>query len=81
MRTTTLADDADDVTRYIKELLEEANIYELRDACFLMGEGEWTSKGVEEQHGSLACVHRFHPDLSSVTVAMRAFLHQGRALS
>ena len=48
----------------------------LRDAAVLIAEAPWSTTGVEQGHGSMAMLHRFHPDYSSSTICARALVHQ-----
>ena len=52
----------------------------LRDAVVLIAEASWSTTGVEQGHGSMAMLHRFHPDYSSSTICARALVHQLRNL-
>ena len=52
----------------------------LRDAVALIAEAPWSTTGVEQGHGSMAVLHRFHPDYSSTTICARALAHQLRTL-
>lgn len=62
----------DDTTGYNTQLL--------KDALLLLGEVSWTTCGVEQGHGSVAVVHRLHPDYSVPMLAARSLAHQARAL-
>lgn len=50
------------------------------EALTLLREIHWSSIGVEQAHGSLAVLKRFHPDYTMETLLTRAFVHQFRAL-
>ena len=52
----------------------------LRDAVVLIAEAPWSTTGVEQGHGSMAMLHRFHPGYSSSTICARALAHQLRNL-
>ena len=52
----------------------------LRDAVVLIAEAPWSTTGVEQGHGSMAMLHRFHPDYNSSTICARALVHQLRNL-
>ena len=53
---------------------------QLHEALLLMREVPWSTQGVERSHGSIASVHKFHPQYGFSTLAARAMLHQSRAL-
>jgi hypothetical protein len=81
LKNMELPPTADRTTLKIQCLLKlGVQIEEVIDGVKVMGEAPWTSKGVEEQHGSIAVLHKYHPDLSSSSLAVRAFLHICRAL-
>ena len=68
-------------TRQIQTLLKMGmNQADLEDAILLLGQVGWTTKGVEEQHGSLAHVHRAHPDIDASNLALRSYIHACRVL-
>ena len=46
----------------------------------LLKEVPWTTQTVEQQHGSMAVMHRSHRELTGPSLATRAFLHSIRAL-
>ena len=46
----------------------------------LLRECPWSTKTMEDQHGSMAVTHRHHPDLAGATLACRSFIHSLRAL-
>ena len=52
----------------------------LIDALVLLREAPWSTKPVEEQHGSMAAMHKFHPDLAQGHLALRSFLQSCRFL-
>ena len=54
------------------------NQEDLQDALILLGQVGWTTKGVEEQHGSLAHVHRAHPDIDATNLSLRGYIHACR---
>ena len=53
---------------------------EIHEAVTLLKEVPWSTQGVERSHGSLASLHKYHPQYSLATLAARATLHQCRAL-
>ena len=46
----------------------------------VMAEAPWSTKAVEESHGSLSAVHRLHPDLTGEQFGLRAYMHACRFL-
>ena len=52
---------------------------DIRGAIDLFKEVPWSTQGVERSHGSLASLHKVHPQYSLATLAVRATLHQCRA--
>ena len=81
LRRNALPANADSTTKKIKAMLELSwPVDELIGAVKLFSEVGWTSKAVEDMHGSIAVVHRLHKDLDGSTLALRAFVHACRAL-
>ena len=57
------------------------NRHLLEEACRLMhDEASGTTLAVEQQHGSIAVVHRAHPDLGMRMASIRSYLHMCRFL-
>ena len=52
----------------------------LQDACRVLGECEWSTRCVEQGHGSIACIKKLHPECTGGVLAARAALHQQRAM-
>jgi hypothetical protein len=52
----------------------------LTQAVLLLRHVRWSTLGVEQMHGSLSTVHRFHPELGLRALATRSALHMVRAL-
>ena len=52
----------------------------LAEGVEIFREIPWTTIGVEQQHGSMAVVHRAHEYLSGTMLSTRAFLHAARLL-
>lgn len=52
----------------------------LKEGLQLLAEVSWTTCGVEQGHGSVAVLHRLHPDYSLATLAARSMIHQTRSL-
>ena len=52
----------------------------VRSILDLMRECSFSTMGVEQQHGSYASLHRFHPDLGLKSLSTRGYLHSCRAL-
>ena len=46
----------------------------------LLREAPWSSKAVEEQHGSMAVMHRYHPEMDSDNLSVRSHVHTCRLL-
>ena len=62
----------------IKELMALGwNIANLVCGIELLREIDWTTRSAEQAHGSVAVLHKFHPEVQQET---RSLLHQGRAL-
>lgn len=71
----------DPVARKIHTLArKEYNPHELLEALELLGEIPWSTKAVEQGHGSAAVVRRVHSECGPESVASRAMLHQCRGL-
>ena len=49
---------------------------QLRRAVELLGEVSWTTLPSEQQHGTLAAVHRWHPEYNPATLVSRALMLQ-----
>ena len=78
MRRKSLSDS---VTAKIKTCLQVGyNTDMLADAVKLLGQVPWSTTGVEQGHGSLAVMHRFHPDYTLTHLCSRAMIHQVRSL-
>ena len=52
----------------------------IADGLKLLGEVSWTTCGVEQGHGSVAVIHKLHPEYCVPTIAARSLLHQARAM-
>lgn len=50
------------------------------DALVLLREAPWSTKAVEEQHGSMAVMHRQHRELGPDVLQVRSFIHSARFL-
>ena len=55
-------------------------MYDLVEAITLLAETHWSSCGVEQAHGSMAVMHRFHPDYIRSVLCIRSLMHQMRYL-
>lgn len=76
-----LGDDTDETTKLVQGLVRAGSSeLELVDAISLLGECGWSTKGVEEQHGSIATVHKYHRELEAASLAARSFVHTCRPL-
>ena len=74
-----LDDTHNSATRQIQALVKLGiNQADLQDAIRLLGQVGWTTKGVEEQHASLAHLHRAHPDIDATHLSLRAYIHACR---
>lgn len=72
---------ADPTTAQIKSLLGLGyNRAALVDAVALLREVPWSTLGVEQAHGSVACIHKLHKGCGVETITCRALLHQARHL-
>ena len=72
---------ADPTTTQIKSLLSLGyNREALSDAVSLLREVPWSTLGVEQAHGSVACIHKLHHGCGAETIACRSLLHQARHL-
>ena len=56
------------------------NVKELTEALGLLAEARWSTKVVEQQHGSAAAMHKAHPSYTAESLSRRAFLHMVTAL-
>ena len=56
------------------------NVKELTEALGLLAEARWSTKVVEQQHGSAAAMHKAHPSYIAESLSRRAFLHMVTAL-
>ena len=57
------------------------NLQELIAAVDVLGECCWSSLPAEQQHGSLAMLHKWHPDYSTHSLTSRSLLlHMSRIL-
>jgi hypothetical protein len=56
------------------------NVKELTEALGLLAEARWSTKVVEQQHGSAAAMHKAHPSYTADSLSRRAFLHMVKAL-
>jgi hypothetical protein len=71
----------DPTTAQIKSLLALGfNRTALADAVTLLREVPWSTLGVEQAHGSVACIHKLHRGCGVETITCRALLHQARHL-
>ena len=61
-------------------LLPGYNTRLIADGLKLLGEVSWTTCGVEQGHGSVAVIHKLHPEYCVPTIAARSLLHQARSL-
>lgn len=52
----------------------------VKQAVLLLRECPWSTVHVEQSHGSLGVLHRFHPSYTPQTLCTRAMLHQARHL-
>ena len=65
-----------------KRLLERGKSLHLVGNAFkLLAEAPFSTKTVEQPHGSIACSRAVHPELSTQVVATRAALHQCRHIA
>ena len=72
---------ADPTTAQIKSLLGLGySRAALVDAVALLREVPWSALGVEQAHGSVACIHKLHKGCGVEAIACRALLHQARHL-
>jgi len=53
----------------------------LRKAVEKLAAINWSTAAVEQGHGSLATIHKFHPEYGPETLMIRAFLHMMRVLA
>jgi hypothetical protein len=49
-------------------------------AVTLLRDVPWSSKGVEQAHGSIASIHKLHKNYGADTLCCRTMLHQARRL-
>jgi len=72
----------DEVSRRIWHLLEEGepDWQELIRAVTLLSFIPWSTLAVEQGHGSLSLIHRYHPIYGDLLLALRSFLHALRAV-
>lgn len=71
----------DSATRQIKALLAAGfDRHRLADALGLLRDVPWTTVTVEQAHGSMAVLHKYHQTLTKAVLAHRTMLHQCRAL-
>ena len=61
-------------------VVEGWNRQTIIDAVVLLREAPWSSKAVEEQHGSMALMHRQHRELDRPHLCLRSYIHAGRYL-
>ena len=52
----------------------------LADGVALLRDIPWSTKTVEQAHGSMAVIHRLHPTMSARVLTHRAMLHQCRSM-
>ena len=76
------AEGLDEVTHKLRMCLRLglSTISEVATSLHLLGQVPWTTLAVEQAHGSIACMHRFHPDMSAEHLALRSFLNTARSL-
>ena len=64
------------VARSLRELmLMRYSIKALHDVVVLLSLVRWSTLAVEQMHGSLAVVHKYHAQFLAETLKLRAFLH------
>ena len=69
----------DAVTRQIHSLLNLGyNRSQVERGVKLFLYVHWTTMRCEQGHGSMAVLHRFHPDYGALTLLARALIHQCR---
>ena len=69
------------VSKQLWVLLHQGyNRHQLEAALELMADCSWTSMVVEQQHGSMASIHRHHPEYGAQTLVTRALVLQCRRL-
>ena len=72
---------ADPTTAQIKSFLGLGyNRAALVDAVALLREVPFSTLGVEQAHGSVACIHKLHKGCGVETITCRALMHQARHL-
>ena len=70
----------EEVAQYCWRLLKAGFPEEkLNEALELLAEANWTSKGVEQAHGSLAAINKLHKAYMAWMLSTRAMVHQQRA--
>ena len=72
----------DAVTAQLWKLLTEHNYPEaqIRGVLEVLGEAPWSSLTAEQQHGSLAMLHKWHPDYGVATLVGRSLALQATRL-
>eukprot|EP00974_Lingulodinium_polyedra_P087401 8471520-Lingulodinium_polyedra.AAC.1 len=50
----------------------------LQEGVMMLAEAPWSTRLVEQAHGSTACVHRLHKEYGLEALSARSYLHQAR---
>ena len=71
----------DSVTRGIKLMLSlGVPMAKIKTGVALLAECQWSTRCVEQGHGSMACIKKLHQEYTAAMLSARAALHQQRAL-
>lgn len=71
----------DTVTRGVKRMLTAGvPLSGIQTGIALLAECQWSTRCVEQGHGSMACIKKLHQEYTAPMLTSRAALHQQRAL-